>query len=171
MSQSKRAHEVRELAKELLSATGEALTLTRLREAVAAKWFSGNLSKVRNDYLLTTLLGHGSSVMFIIEGDIITVTTAMPHSRNGRLSPDEFVYLAISSLPPCLYEGAIHPVFSRFNPAFRAYFPDLDPVKHTKQMAEDNKIYMKPITGGVLISRTPFAKAVTPQEVLGAMGL
>ena len=29
----------------------------------------------------------------------------------------------------------------------------------------------KPITGGVLISRTPFAKAVTPQEVLGAMGL
>ena len=173
MPQNNRPQEIRGLAKEMLSdAAGGALTLARLREAVAIRWYEGNVNKVRSDYLLNTLMGHGNSnLVFVIEGDIITATAAMPQSRKACLSPDEFVLLAIDSLPQCLYPGAIHSVLSRFNSAFRAYFSNLDPVEHTKRMESEKKIYIKPITGWVLISRTPFARAVTPQEVLAAMGL
>lgn len=165
-----RAEEVRSLAHGLYSREGK-LTLAGLRKAVAKHW-GVDVNHVRSEYLLTALVSHSeSSLLFMIDGDSITVTSQIPQSRKARLSPDEFVYLMIEHLPWCLYRGAIHTVLSRFNPAFRLYFPDIDPVEYTRQMASEKKIYVKPITGGVLISREPFKRAVTPQETLELLGL
>ncbi len=171
--QSQRAQEIRDLAAELSAQQGGYLTLPQLQKAAANKWYEGDVTRVRSDYVITTLMGHGTSSMtFNISEETITVTTMMPHSRSvSRMDPDDFVYLAIEKLPPCVYPGAIHTVLSRFNACFRVYYPDLDPVEHTKKMTAEKKIYMRPSNGGVLICREPFKKAMAPEDILAAMGL
>jgi len=68
----------------------------------------------------------------------------------GNLSPEEFVIKAIERLRIPPYKG-IHSVYSGFNGAFRQYFPLLDPVDFTNQMAKEGKIVLRPIRGGVII--------------------
>lgn len=96
-------------------------------------------------------------------------------SRQPRVTPEKFVFLAIEHLrnPDYKTEG-IHSVFSGFNRAFRAYFPKLDPIEVVKQLVEDGKVSTRPVKGGVMIYpgrrvfRTPDAVA---KEALGKMGL
>ncbi len=170
---SARAQEIRDLAAELSAQQGGCLTLSQLQKVAAHKWYAGDVTRVRSDYVITTLMGHGTSSMtFNISNEVITVTTVMPHGRSAaRISPDDFVYLAIEKLPSCVYAGAIHTALSRFNASFRLYFPDLDPVEHTKKMAAEKKIHIRPSSGGVLISREPFKKAMTLEEILAVMGI
>lgn len=51
-------------------------------------------------------------------------------------------------MPP--YKG-IHCVFSGFNEAFREYFPLLDPVDVTNQLAKEGKIVIRPARKGVIL--------------------
>ena len=172
LKQNKRAQEIRDLAKQLVDAAGGSLTLPQLQEAVAQRWYEGVVKKVRRDYLLITLFGHrNSSITFMLQGDVITVTTAMPQSKTPRISPDDFVYLAIDTLPWSVYRGAIHTVNSRFNAAFRVYYPDLDPVTHMTAMCEARKIWLKPTHGGVLIARSKPSGIPASEEIFALMGL
>ncbi len=66
----------------------------------------------------------------------------------GSLTPEEFVIRAIERLRTPPYRG-IHSVFSGFNAAFREYFPNLNPVEFTNQMAEEGKIVIRPVKKGV----------------------
>lgn len=68
----------------------------------------------------------------------------------GNLSPEEFVFKAIERLRTPPYKG-IHSVYSGFNGAFREYFPLLDPVDFTNQMAKEGKIIIRPVRGGVIL--------------------
>ena len=68
----------------------------------------------------------------------------------GNLSPEEFVLKAIERLRVPPYKG-IHSVFSGFNEAFREYFPLLDPVDFTTQLAKEGKIVIRPAKRGVLL--------------------
>ena len=71
-----------------------------------------------------------------------------PHS-DGKLSVEEFVILAIKSLRMGDFKG-IHSVYSGFNEAFKKYFGQ-DPVQATNKLAEEKKIEIRPIKGGVLL--------------------
>lgn len=67
---------------------------------------------------------------------------------NGKLTVEEFVVQAIKSLRMGDFKG-IHSVYSGFNEAFKKYFGQ-DPVQATNRLAEDKKIEIRPIKGGVL---------------------
>lgn len=71
----------------------------------------------------------------------------------GDLTPEEFVLKAIERLRVPPYKG-IHSVFSGFNEAFREYFPLLDPVDFTTQLAKEGKIVIRPAKRGVLLYKT-----------------
>jgi len=80
--------------------------------------------------------------------------TAMTEKRfnphpDGKLSVEEFVILAIRSLRMGDFKG-IHSVYSGFNEAFKKYFGQ-DPVQATNKLAEEKKIEIRPIKGGVLL--------------------
>jgi len=68
----------------------------------------------------------------------------------GDLTPEEFVLKAIERLRVPPYKG-IHSVFSGLNEAFREYFPLLDPVEFTTQLARDGKIVIRPAKKGVML--------------------
>lgn len=57
---------------------------------------------------------------------------------------------AIERLRKPPYKG-IHSVFSGFNQAFREYFPLLDPVDFTNQLAKEGKLTIRPVKGGVVL--------------------
>jgi len=67
-----------------------------------------------------------------------------------KLSHEEFVKRAIVSLRKEGYKG-IHTVFSGFNQAFKRYFEGENPVEVTKRLAEEGKIILRPVRGGVMI--------------------
>jgi len=67
-----------------------------------------------------------------------------------KLSYEEFVKQAILKLRTGNYKG-IHSVYSGFNDAFRKYYPVVDPVEITNQLAKENKIAIIPIKGGVML--------------------
>lgn len=67
-----------------------------------------------------------------------------------KLSQEEFVRRAIVSLRKEGYKG-IHTVFSGFNDAFKRYFEGENPVEATKRLAEEGKIVLRPVRGGVMI--------------------
>jgi hypothetical protein len=73
-----------------------------------------------------------------------------------KLTPKEFTLLGIEKLR--FAPGrAVHAVYSGFNAAFRAYFPDLDVVEEMQTLAEAGVIVIIPArTGGVSIN-TPNA--------------
>lgn len=70
--------------------------------------------------------------------------------KPGNLTPEEFVLRAIEKLKKPPYRG-IHTVYSGFNEAFREYFPLLNPVEFTNQMAKEGKIAIRPVKGGVML--------------------
>ena len=166
-----RAQEIRSLACELFAKQGR-LTFNELRDAVAGRWYQGDANHVRTEYLLTTMIGSKLSVEFIIDGENIIVKSQMPQNHKAAgPSPEEFVYLFLETQPSHIYHGAIHTVISRFNAVFKSRYPYLNPVEFTQQMKAAGKLAIKPSKGGVLISRPPFGKAITPEDILAKMGL
>lgn len=79
----------------------------------------------------------------------------------GDLTPEEFVLKAIERLRVPPYKG-IHSVYSGFNAAFREYFPLLDPVDVTNQLAKEGKLFIRPARkGGVILYRAEDAPSIT----------
>jgi hypothetical protein len=89
-----------------------------------------------------------------------------------RLSYEEFIRKAIVSLRKEGYKG-IHTVYSGFNEAFKKYFEGEDPIKVTNQLAQEGKIVIRPVKGGVMLYLTEDAPAMKGQgdEALKKMGL
>ncbi|HAM52924.1 MAG TPA: hypothetical protein DCP92_20335 [Nitrospiraceae bacterium] len=89
-----------------------------------------------------------------------------------KLSHEEFVKKAIISLRKDGYKG-IHTVFSGFNDAFKKYFVGENPVEVTNRLAQEGKIAMRPVKGGVMLYLLEDAPAVkkTGDEALKKMGL
>ena len=78
----------------------------------------------------------------------------------GDLAPEEFVLKAIERLRTPPYKG-IHTVFSGFNEAFREYFPLIDPVEFTNQLAKEGKVVIRPAKKGVLLYKAGEAPSIT----------
>jgi hypothetical protein len=88
-----------------------------------------------------------------------------------KVSPEEFVKLAIAKLRNEPYKG-IHSVYSGFNEAFKKYFAGDDPIRLTNQMAEDGKIAIRPVKGGVVLYLPEDGpKTSRADEALQKMGL
>lgn len=69
-----------------------------------------------------------------------------------KLTYAEFVKQAIVKLRTGNYKG-IHTVYSGFNEAFRKYFDGANPVEITNQLANEKKIVIRPVKGGVMLTR------------------
>ena len=67
----------------------------------------------------------------------------------GEITKEDFVIRAIKKLRKEPYKG-IHSVYSGFNQAFREEFKE-DPIKTTNQLAQEDKIFIRPVKGGVLL--------------------
>ena len=127
-----------------------------------------NSSKVRKDFSLTSLMGGPRSAMeFRVEGEAVTLINYAGASSN--LSVEEFIYAAIGKLPWSVYAGAIHTEHSGFNKAFRLYFPNLNPIAEITKMVKRGKLFLRPIHGGVLISREPMNEPLDAESVLKIM--
>ncbi len=88
-----------------------------------------------------------------------------------KLSYEEFVKQAILKLRTGDYKG-IHTVYSGFNEAFRKYFDGASPIEITTQLAQEKKIVIRPVKGGVML----YLPEDVPQtskadQVLKKMGL
>jgi hypothetical protein len=93
-------------------------------------------------------------------------------NMNKKISPEEFVRLAIQKLRNDPYKG-IHSVYSGFNEAFKKYFNGEDPVEFTNGLSEDGKIVIRPMKGGVVLYLPQEAPQVKSrgEEALKKMGL
>lgn len=69
---------------------------------------------------------------------------------SNRLSPLEFVSLAITRLRTGNYKG-IHTVYSGFNEAFKKYFDGADPVETTNKLSDEGAIQLRPVKRGVML--------------------
>ncbi len=89
-----------------------------------------------------------------------------------KISHEEFVKKAIVSLRKEGYKG-IHTVFSGFNEAFKKYFAGENPVEVTKRLAEEGKIVIRPVKGGVMLylPEDAPAQAARGEDALKKMGL
>jgi hypothetical protein len=89
-----------------------------------------------------------------------------------KLSYEEFVKKAIVSLRKEGYKG-IHTVYSGFNQAFKKYYDGEDPVKITNQLADEGKIVIRPVKGGVMLYLPDEAPALQNRgdEALKQIGL
>jgi hypothetical protein len=67
-----------------------------------------------------------------------------------KLSHEEFVRKAVVSLRKEGYKG-IHTVYSGFNDAFKRYFDGENPVEATNKLAQEGKIVIRPVKGGVML--------------------
>jgi len=67
-----------------------------------------------------------------------------------KLAYEEFVRRAIMKLRTGNYKG-IHTVYSGFNEAFKKYYPGVNPVEITNQLANKKKIIVIPVKGGVML--------------------
>jgi len=89
-----------------------------------------------------------------------------------RLSYEEFVKKAIVSLRKEGYKG-IHSVYSGFNSAFKKYFNGENPVEATNKLAQEGKIIVRPVKGGVMLylpEEAPASRNLA-DEALTKMGL
>jgi hypothetical protein len=88
-----------------------------------------------------------------------------------RLSHEEFVRKAVVSLRKEGYKG-IHSVYSGFNEAFKKYFDGENPVETTNKLAQEGKIVIRPVKGGVMLYLPEEAPgASTADDTLKKMGL
>jgi hypothetical protein len=67
-----------------------------------------------------------------------------------KLNHEQFVKRAIVNLRREGYKG-IHTVYSGFNEAFKKYFDGEDPINATNTLAQDGKIVIRPVKGGVML--------------------
>ena len=89
-----------------------------------------------------------------------------------KMGHEEFVKKAIVSLRKEGYKG-IHTVYSGFNEAFKKYFPGENPVEVTNGLAQEGKIVIRPVKGGVMFylpEDAPSSKS-SADEALKKMGL
>jgi hypothetical protein len=86
----------------------------------------------------------------------------MENEGKPKLSEEEFVWRAIRKLRGN-YKG-IHTVYSGFNQAFKDYF-GTNPVETTQRLAEEGKIVIRPVKGGVIIY-LPEDASNSPDKVL-----
>lgn len=89
-----------------------------------------------------------------------------------KMNHEDFVKKAIVSLRKEGYKG-IHTVYSGFNTAFKKYFDGENPVEVTNKLAEERKIVIRPVKGGVMLylpEDAPMAKDMG-SEALKKMGL
>lgn len=88
-----------------------------------------------------------------------------------KLSYEEFVKKAIVSLRKEGYKG-IHSVYSGFNEAFKKYFAGENPVDVTNKLAQEGKIIIRPVRGGVMLYLPEDAPSSgNPDQILKKMGL
>jgi hypothetical protein len=88
-----------------------------------------------------------------------------------KLSYEEFVKQAILKLRTGDYKG-IHTVYSGFNEAFRKYFDGANPIEMTTQLAQEKKIVIRPVKGGVMLYLPEDVPQTSKAEqVLKKMGL
>ena len=89
-----------------------------------------------------------------------------------KLSHEEFVKKAIVSLRKEGFKG-IHTVYSGFNTAFKKYFDGENPVQVTNKLAEEGKIIIRPVKGGVMLYLPEDAPASrdAANDALKKMGL
>jgi hypothetical protein len=88
-----------------------------------------------------------------------------------KLSHEEFVKKAIVSLRKEGFKG-IHTVYSGFNEAFKKYYEGENPVEVTNGLAQEGKIVIRPVKGGVMLylpEESPGGR--NADEALKAMGL
>jgi hypothetical protein len=89
-----------------------------------------------------------------------------------KLSHEEFVRKAIVSLRKEGFKG-IHSVYSGFNNAFKKYFDGENPVEVTNRLAQEGKIVLRPVKGGVMLylpEEAPLSRD-TADEALKKMGI
>jgi len=89
-----------------------------------------------------------------------------------KLSHEEFVKKAIVSLRKEGFKG-IHTVYSGFNNAFKKYFEGGNPVEVTNKLAQEGKIVIRPVKGGVMLylpEDAPVTRDVA-NDALKKMGL
>jgi hypothetical protein len=87
---------------------------------------------------------------------------------NQRISEYDFVVRAIKKLRKPPYKG-IHSVYSGFNKAFKDYF-NKNPVEVTNQLAQEGKIAIRPVRGGVMLylpEDSPSSGGSVLAEILG----
>jgi hypothetical protein len=88
-----------------------------------------------------------------------------------KISSEEFVKLAIVKLRNEPYKG-IHSVYSGFNEAYKKYFGGDDPIQLTNRLAEEGKIALRPVKGGVVLYLPEDGpKTSRADEALKRMGL
>lgn len=89
-----------------------------------------------------------------------------------KMSHEEFIKKAIVSLRKEGYKG-IHSVYSGFNNAFKKYFDNENPVEVTNKLAQEGKIVLRPVKGGVMLYLPDEAPATRDagDEALKKMGL
>ncbi|MGB9599326.1 MAG: hypothetical protein ACP5QK_12750 [Myxococcota bacterium] len=91
-------------------------------------------------------------------------------SEEKKLSYEEFVRRSIETLRSPKFKG-IHSVFSGFNQAFKEYFGE-DPIKITKQLADEGKIAIRPAKGGVMIYLPEdVSPSVNTNQIFDRMGI
>jgi len=89
-----------------------------------------------------------------------------------KLSHEEFVKKAIVSLRKEGFKG-IHTVYSGFNNAFKKYFGGENPVEVTNKLAQEGKVVIRPVKGGVMLYLPEDAPATrdAANDALKKMGL
>jgi hypothetical protein len=89
-----------------------------------------------------------------------------------KLSYEEFIKRAIVSLRKEGYKG-IHSVYSGFNNAFKKYFDGENPVEVTNRLAQEGKIVVRPVKGGVMLylPEEVSSSRNSAEEALRKMGL
>lgn len=73
----------------------------------------------------------------------------MAEGEESKISEFDFVVRAIKRLRKPPFKG-IHSVYSGFNRAYKDYF-SRDPVEATTRMAQEGKISIRPVKGGVML--------------------
>ena len=73
----------------------------------------------------------------------------MKEEPSDRMSEEEFIVRGIQRLRKPPYKG-IHSVYSGFNLAFKEYFGK-NPIEVTQRMAQEGKIVIRPVRGGVML--------------------
>jgi hypothetical protein len=88
-----------------------------------------------------------------------------------KLSHEDFIRKAIVSLRKEGYKG-IHSVYSGFNEAYKKYYPGENPVEMTNRLAQEGKIVIRPVKGGVMLYLPEEAPGESSAEqALKKMGL
>ena len=87
-----------------------------------------------------------------------------------KMSEYDFVVRAIKKLRKPPYKG-IHTVYSGFNQAFKEYF-EKNPVEVTNKLAEEGRIAIRPVRGGVMLylpeeAPAPRGSANALKKILG----